>query len=184
MTAAPPFWQVDVQKRLGTEYWTNVYHCARSNQESAKLFAEGVIALERILHQNIVAFISYRVAPFPGPSEGTIVPIGLFGTGGTNTYLPLFNVLRVDFPAPTGRPSRKFYRLPLAENAQIDGNIEPTLVAAYQVHVDNYFASPDSAGMIDVDGQLLVSGRVMPPVGMRQLRRGSRRRITPVIPVA
>jgi hypothetical protein len=184
MTAAPPFWQVDVQKRLGAEYWTNVYHCARSTQESAKLFADGVITLEKLMHHNTVEFVSYRVAPYPGPAEGTIIPIGGFGTGGAGSYLPLFNVLRVDFPAPTGRPSRKYWRLPLEEASIINGDVEPTLVTAYQGHINNYFASPASAGMIDVDGQLLVSGRVMAAVGMRQLRRGSRRRITPVIPVS
>ncbi len=184
MSAAPPYWQVDVQKRLGTEYWTNVYHCARPDQAAAKAFADGVVAFERIIHQSIVQFISYRVAAYPGPSEGTIQPIGSFGTAGSTTYLPLFNVLRVDFPVDLGRPSRKFYRLPLGENAQIDGVIEPTLVDAYQIHVNNYFSGPASVGMVDVDGQLITQGRVMPPVGMRQLRRGSRRRITPVIPVA
>jgi hypothetical protein len=184
MSAAPPFWQVDVQKQLGTEYWTNVYHVARSNQASARLFAEKVIALEREFHHNLTVFTSYRVTPFPGPAEGTVVPVGLFGIGGAGPYLPLFCCLRADFPAPTGRPSRKYWRLPIEEVAQVNGQIEPTFVSAWQGVVDAFFASPDSAGMIDIDGQLLTSGRILPAVAMRQLRRGSRRRITPVIPVS
>jgi hypothetical protein len=90
----------------------------------------------------------------------------------------------MDMPAPTGRPSRKYWRLPLEEAAVLNGQVEPTFVTAWQGHVNDYFASPASAGVIDVDGQLLVSGTIMAPVGMRQLRRGSRRRVTPVIPVA
>lgn len=181
MSAAPPFWQIDIQKRLGTEFWTNVWHVARSTQAAAQTAASAIVELERGLHTTDVEFTSYRVAPFPGPAEGTIIPIGLTGVQNAVNYIPLFNVMRVDFPAPTGRPSRKYWRLPVSEVMIENGVFTPAMVTAYQSNIDSYFASPGSAGLIDVDGQLLVSGRVIPSVGMRQLRRGSRRRLQPII---
>ncbi len=184
MSAAPPYWQIDVQKLLGTEYWTNVYHVAASSQATAMLYAEAIVDLERQSALSSVQFVRNRVAPFPGPSEGTIIPIGLVGVVAGDGWLPLFNVVRVDFPAPTGRPSRKYYRLPLAESAQTNGVLDQNVRAIIQGRFDAYFASPNSSGLIDIDGQLLVSARVMSNVGMRQLRRGSKRRLQPVIPIA
>ncbi len=184
MSAAPPYWQIDIQKRLGTEYWTNVYHTARSSQAAARAAAESIIELEVQFHQSNVELVSYRVAPYPGPAEGTIVPIGLVGLQPIVDHLPLFNVIRVDFPAPTGRPSRKYYRMPIPESGQANGLLTEAFRNGFQASVDNWFATPGSAGLIDVDGQLLISGRIIPAVGMRQLRRGSRRRLQPVIPIA
>jgi hypothetical protein len=179
-----PWWQIDVQKQLGTEFWTNVYHCAEANQAAAKLVAEAIINMERRMHRVSVSFTSYRVAPYPGPSEGTIIPIGLPGILAGTLHLPLFNVLRVDFPAPTGRPSRKYYRLPLGEDDQTDGFINEPTRLTFQSFVDDFFALPIADNIIDVDGQVLDRGVVMKAVGMRQLRRGSRRKLEPVIPVA
>jgi hypothetical protein len=179
-----PWWQIDIQKQLNTEYWTNVYHCASASQAAAKIVAEEIIILERQMHRQVVTFVSYRVAPYPGPSEGTIIPIGQPGLLTGTLHLPLFNVLRVDFPAPVGRPSRKYYRLPIGEDDQTDGNINEATRLTFQSYVDDFFTTVASDSLIDVDGQVLSSGRVMKAVGMRQLRRGSRRRLLPVIPVA
>lgn len=183
MSAAPPYWQIDIQKKLGTEYWTNVYHVARSNQAAAAAAADFWVGIERSIHSEDVQFVSYRVAPFPGPSEGTIYPIGLFGSRPTADSLPLFNVLRVDFPAPTGRPSRKYYRLPVREGDQANGSFTSAAMTDFINQFVATFEDPDSAGLIDVDGQLLTSATPMITVGMRQLRRGSKRRLQPVIPV-
>lgn len=184
MSAAPPYWQIDIQKRLGTEFWTNVYHVARSDQASAAAAAEFWVGIERSIHSVDVLFTSFRLSPFPGPSEGTIYPVGLAGTRPTADSLPLFNVLRVDFPAPTGRPSRKYYRLPIREGDQANGQFTSAAMTDFITQFDATFEDPDSAGLIDIDGQLLVSATPMQTVGMRQLRRGSKRRLQPVIPVS
>lgn len=183
MSASPPYWQIDIQKRMGNEYWTNVYHVARSDQAGARAAGEFIISnLEIPLHREMVEFVSMRVAPFPGPSEGTIYPIGEIGGQPNISYLPMFVVMRVDFPAPTGRPSRKFYRQPVAEADQENGAFTTAAFTAYQGVIQGFFDDPQSSGLIDVDGQLLASGQLQVSLGMRQLRRGSKRRVTPVIP--
>jgi hypothetical protein len=182
MSAPPPYWQVDIQKRLGNEFWTNVYHVAELSQAAAAAVAQGIVTqLEQPLHTADVQFVSFRVRPFPGPSEGTIYPLNVVGGQPAGEYLPLFNVARVDFPAPTGRPSRKFYRLPIKEGEQANGTFTGSILTAYQGVINNFFASPISDNLIDVDGQILSSGILLASVGMRQLRRGSKRRLLPVI---
>lgn len=177
-------WQVDVQKRLGTEYWTNVYHVNKGSQADAQAWAGYIIILERQFHLTTVEFVSYRVAPYPGPSEGTITPVNLFGQAAAGDALPLFNVLRVDFPVATGRPSRKYYRLPLREGDQANGLLLPASRDGYQQTFDDVIFDPNYTGWCDVDGQPILAARVNTAVGMRQLRRGSKRKLEPVIPIA
>jgi len=183
MSVAPPLWQVDIQKRLGTEYWTNIYHCGRSNLAAAQAFADTIVVMERQLHMTDVVFVSYRVSPFPGPSEGTVTPLGVFGLQTQADYLPLFNVLRVDFPVTSGRPSRKYYRMPMAEANQVNGALTPAALTGFQAIVEPFITDPNASGWCDIDGQLITGIRIAPNVGMRQLRRGSKRRLQPVIPV-
>ena len=181
MSAGGPLWQIDIQKRLAGEYWTNVYHCVASTPASAQFVADELVTLERGIHMGNVEFVSYRFAAFPGPSEGTVIPIGAFGNGAIASFLPLFNVMRVDFPATSGRPSRKYYRQPVAEANQENGVWIPTALAGFQANFTNFAATPVSSQLVDVDGQLLQEGRISPSVGMRQLRRGSKRRLQPII---
>lgn len=181
MSASPPYWEITIQKFLNTEYWTNVYHCAASSLASAQNVADAIVLMERGLHSDVVTFDLYRVRSYPGPSEGTITPIGEFGAAGTGSYMPLFNVLRVDWRVTSGRPSRKYYRAPVLESWQ--DNAQLTLAIQSQIAgvLDDFLEKPEFAQMIDVDGQLWVNGIVNPAVGMRQLRRGSRRRALPII---
>jgi hypothetical protein len=175
-----PVWQVDIQKQLGSEYWTNVYHVDVAGQAQAAAVAEQIAAIEQDIHLTIVTFVNYRVRPYPsGGAPGTVYPLGYNGQNPSGSYLPLWNTLNVVFQAATGRPSRKYLRIPIVEEAQSDGVLNPTYLASFQ---DNY-AEPLQLipELVDVDGQGFGAIRVLSAIGMRQLRRGSRRRVTPVI---
>jgi hypothetical protein len=172
-----------VEKRLGTEYWTNVYHVQAADQAVAQAAANNIVSIERGLHYEVVEITKYRLSPYPGPSEGTVYPINVFGLAGpAGDMLPLFNVVRADFPAPVGRPSRKYYRGALTEGDQANGNLVEARAAAVQTALARLGQEGDlAAALVDVDGQALADARVSRLVGMRQLRRGSRRRLAPII---
>ncbi len=176
--------QVDIQKTMANEYWTNVYHCNSPDQAAAVVFAQDIVEVERDIHGVGVAFTSMRVRPFPGPSEGSIIALGGTGERAGGLWLPLFNVCRVDFPVAIGRPSRKYYRLPITEGEVEYNSFTPAFVAAIQLALDNWFLAPGPDPLCDVDGQPLTRAVVMSTVGMRQLRRGSKRKLEPVIPIA
>lgn len=173
-------WQIDVEKVLGTEYWTNVYHVDATSQADAATQGLAIALYEQDLHNVDINLTKYRVSPFPGPSEGTIYPLNLPGQGPDGDRLPLFNVLRVDFAVTTGRPSRKYYRIGITEGEQVDGRLTDAAREGYEAVVLAFVNDPD-IHYVDVDGQPIVQGTVYPLVGMRQLRRGTRRRTTPVI---
>jgi hypothetical protein len=173
-------WQIDIQKQLGSEYWTNVYHVNVAGQAAAAAIAEVIAGIEQDVHLDIVTFTSYRVRPYPPAGvPGTVYPLGYNGQNPSGSYLPLWNTINVVFQAAQGRPSRKYLRIPVVEVAQENGVLTPTYLASFQ---DNY-ATPLEAipELVDVDSEGFGAIRVLSTVGMRQLRRGSRRRVTPVI---
>lgn len=92
--------------------------------------------------------------------------------------MPLFAVLRVDLTVVGSRPSRKYLRGVLAEN-NTDGPYN--LVASAVTSFTNLYAAPLAgvAGLVDVDGEEITGAVVYPKVGMRQLRRGSKKKVIP-----
>jgi hypothetical protein len=181
-----PLFSLDIQKQRGTEFWTNRYILQLADVVSGSTSAAALVEAERAITLSSVTFTSYRVSDqTPNTDVFSITPIGLVGlrTSGVGTEMPLFNVARVDFQVSMGRPSRKYIRGSLIEG---DSESYGALIPAYlQLVNDNYVAGCLAvAAYVDVDGQSLISGACNANVGMRQLRRGSRRRTEPIIPVS
>lgn len=176
MSAGANVYEVVIQKELNGEFWTNVWYLRANNLAEATDKANTIVNdIERPQHMDSVQFTSYRIRPSGTSNQGTTVPIGLTGVLPSADYLPLFCTLRVDFLVPTGRPSRKYFRLPIAEGDQQNGVLVPSRVAGYVAHFGNYFTAGNAGDLCDVDGQELLDARPIARVAMRQLRRGSKR---------
>ena len=164
--------QVDIQKRLGGEYWTNRYFLGVGSVGEAAGYVPDIVAFEKSIHSVQVLFDRARVSDgIPGTDTYVIVP--LTGTGGVAVPegpLPLFNVVRVDFGVGGGRPSRKYYRCGLGDNLTAGPNWQLELIGDYQAAVNTFVNGP--VPYCDVDGQIIISGTVFQSIAMRQLRRG------------
>lgn len=177
--------QLDIQKKLGTEFWTNVYHLEFVGTSQDQTAVDGIIAAERSIHSNFVNFVSARVKEAGSPhGYSQIIPLTGYGSyvfGGQDA-LPMFNVLRVDFSPVIGMPSRKYLRTLFTE-AAVTGS---EFIAEYVTFVQDHYMNAilQSPAPRNDHGFDLVSGSVKTTVAMRQLRRGSKRKIRPVIPVA
>jgi hypothetical protein len=179
-----PIFNVDVQKTRGGIYWTNRYQLVRDEpgltpaEVAAFRFAEGPI------HATTVQFVSLRISDaVPDTDNFTVYP--LTGTGGTadgGTPLPGFCTLRVDIPVGFGRPCRKYYRTYVGENQSNGTTWIPEYVSDSQALMNTLQSTV--AGLCDPQGNLWGTPVVKNTVQMRQLRRGTRRPLTPVIPVA
>lgn len=178
--------QVDIEKTSNlptgqTYYWTNVYHVSAADQASAVAIGNSIVAIEKAVHRTDQTFTKMRVRQtLPDAMSGSIVV--LTGTGAiaaAGDSIPPFNCVRVDFGKAIGRPCRKYLRTGLRETDQANG----LLLSSYVTAVTTGYSTPLVAlgTVCDPDGDLIINGSVMTPVQMRQLRRGSKRKIGPVI---
>ena len=116
------------------------------------------------------------------PSGMSPTIVVLSGTGGRATptdVLPAYCTARVDFGKAVGRPCRKYLRINLGESEQTNGII----LAGVVTTITNNYINPLVAMNVvcDDNGDLIINGVVLTPVQMRQLRRGSKRKVGPVI---
>lgn len=173
--------RITIEKYLATqaEYWTNVYWSSATAIADAAATAAALVAIERGMYLPSVTITKYRVDDGePNTDIFVTTPVNLVGTSGlTGQALPLFNVVRIDFAAGQGRPSRKYYRGVLTEEwSDAFGALPATAKTQIQEWADNLAAV---SSYVDVDGDDIVAGSAYPSVGMRQLRRGSKKKNTP-----
>ncbi len=177
-----PVYQVDIEKRIGQESWTNVWHINVADVAAAQSVAAMLVAQERDLHRTTVTFVGYRIRrtlPTPAPS----LKFTSTGTGNVappSAPLPLFVVVRYDLPVADGtRPLRKYLRMPVGA---IDINFD-VFTAAFVNDMNTRMQGLRAAvpSLCDPQGTLVTGSAASPIVGMRQLRRGSKRRLQPVL---
>lgn len=176
-------YQVVIQKSLGTEFWVNDYTVDASSADGARVKGLQIADLEKVIHHNDVLFTSMRVRLNINLGEqGTVYTLSFHGTGGDYGYAPLFNVARIDMSPTLGRPGRKYLRLPCPTASIVGGRWAQSSLDsindAYCIPLQNL------GGIVKPNGQVITVIRMNSVVGMRQLRRGSKRRLEPIIPVA
>lgn len=176
-------YSLDIEKELAGEFWTNRYILDVASALAGASPAAEIIEAERQYTLDRVNFTRYRISSVAtGDDDYIIVPIDLEGgrTAGVGSELPLFCTLRVDFTVTSGRPSRKYYRGILIEADQTSfGELDDAFLGFFNAAVVDTIAAVEE--YVDVDGQAILSGAAYPKVAMRQLRRGSRRRTTPIL---
>lgn len=181
-----PIYQLDIQKQFETEFWTNVYYVDAPALLDARDTGPYFLTAERTFHASLVNFTAVRVRSVQqGDDEYVTNSITLPGLVPTQNadLLPLFNVVRVDLPVSTGRPSRKFYRGVLRDADAQSRVVNPAKRDQIQQALNDLLADLNAVGVAwtDLDGQPITGAAVQVPVAMRQLRRGSRRRLNPII---
>lgn len=178
-----PVFQVDIEKQLGSEYWTNSYHLSSDDMAAAAAESETLFQAEKAIHLGAVLITKVRISDMVPDNETFIVitknETGLSG-GSSGTGLPLFCAVRVDFQAAAGRNGRKYLRGVLTEADQNDfGVINQTMLD----FINTNYGDPVivDANTCKPDGTMLVDWSTHNRVAMRQLRRGSKR-TQPVLP--
>ena len=176
-------WNVDIEKLYAGEYWTNRYIVSALTLADAATVAESILDLEQNIHRTIVLFTKVRTSDqTPNTDVYRVRSVNEFGELeiAEGQRLPLWNVLRVDFSTGSGRPSRKYLRLPIYEGDIVDGQFN----SGFMSTMGTGYSVPLLAvtGFEDVDGEAFTESTVMPFMAMRQLRRGSKRRTTAILP--
>jgi len=174
-------YRLTVEKFMPTqnEYWTNVYHVnADPGADSVPVSNALVAAEKQLLYTDMI--ITKVSVSIPGSGSGAVLGANVYNEAGVLIAnverFPLFVVARVDFTVASSRPSRKYLRGALAEP---DVNFM-TIVAPVLTRLQTYAnAIAAIAGICDIDGQPIVNGAPKSAPTNRQLRRGSKKKVTP-----
>lgn len=162
---------------LFNEYWTNVYWTAGNIADAAAVLV-ALIQAERAVHYTTVTLTKGRIDDGLENTDAFVTTV--INTAGlrasTAEPYPLFAVARVDFSITgQGRPGRKYLRGVLEEDTANGLN----LTAGMLTVLNTYASDVVAAGVSDPQGSAFVSGAAHPRVAMRQLRRGSKKPVTP-----
>lgn len=179
-----PVYNVDIQKVRFGVYWTNRYQILRDEPGLTLAEVNAFHAAEYPFHGNSVQYVSLRISDqTPNTDNFAVWPLqgaGLIPDGGA--AIPGFCTLRADIPVGFGRPCRKYYRVYVGEDKIIGGNWEPSFIVTAQAAIRSLAATV--TGLCDPQGNPWGDAVVKNAIQMRQLRRGTKRPLTPVIPVA
>lgn len=174
-------WRATIEKyhAASGEFWTNVYGLKATTMADAISAANLIVTNEKGFHCSVVTFTKFRVDDGV-PDTDMYHTQALSGIGerlaGTDV-MPLFVALRVDInTVGGGRPSRKYYRGCLLEG---DVNGMTVTNAAFLSGVSAQLTGIAGDILQDPDGQFYGSAVAMQRVGMRQLRRGTKKKTTP-----
>lgn len=177
-------YQIDTQKQMGGEYWTNRYFVEAGGFAAAIAAAEEIATLESSKSLSTVKFVSAR-ASVPGSENDDYEVITLGFNGGvvsSDPSLPLFCVARMIFSKGPGRPDVKYFKAMVNVGGLQDPfTIKQTTVADLNATLGVGLLGVE--GLCSAEGTPYTRAAVDARIGMRQLRRGSKRKEQPIIPV-
>lgn len=166
--------------------WSNTYLIEADDLTAAEAAATVLGPLEVMLHGSQVLISRIRVSDIVVDTDVfSVVVVNLHGTAfvmATEDWLPLFNTVRVDIGvAGGGRPSRKYYRPPIQEEAQLRGILNTTYTDLFTGVVGDMISEVSTAGgqLVDPDGQAWINPAAQSKVQMRQLHRKRKKTVTP-----
>jgi hypothetical protein len=160
------------------EYFTNVYLAAGSSPAAAAGKAASLVDAERAIFGSYVLFTKSRIDDMIPENdnyyvESVMLP-GLRPGMVETVHTALFNVGRCDFRVQGGgRPSRKYVRNVMENDTS--GNLWS---AGYTTLMNTYINTVIGVGLVDPQGNALISGFLWLEVAMRQVRRGSKKKDT------
>lgn len=182
-----PLFQIDIQKTGYGEIWTNRYILdAVSLSQAHDSALTFMLVAEQSIHAAAITIDRIRTSTLT-PNDNlflTAAPnaVGTFTASGN--ALPLFNVVRADMTMSTGRPSRKYYRGGWG-TGQVGSHLhwDGSDISGITALLNGLRSDLDGAGTpwVDEDGDAVMDATAFTLIGMRQLRRGSRRRTEPII---
>lgn len=169
-----------IHKTSNGEHWVNTYNLQEAyDAAAATTAAQTIVAFERGLYLTNVLITHYNLSDGVEDTDAYFsVPVNQAGqVTPSGDTAPLFNTLRIDFSKlGGGRPGRKYYRGVLHEAVvNAFGALSSTAISTWQTAAQT-MADNTSAGGTNFT---YVTAAVYPYVQMRQLRRGSKKKITP-----
>lgn len=174
-----PF-EATIEKSLYGEFWVNRYYFDAPDLQSASLLAEQVYNAERTIHRQLVVFTKLSVrSTVLNDYVYQSIPLNTNGLNANPSghMMPLFVVARVDLSVAGSKPSRKYLRGVLSEDDVNAMDVSSAMVTFINTNYVNPIAG--ISGFVDPQKADIYGGACSPKTGIRQLRRGSKKKNTP-----
>lgn len=176
-----PIYQVDIQTKAGGIFVSNVYHVAAADLPAARTAGLYIAHTQATLVPTFWSIDHMRIST-PAPNDGLFIsiPLAIPGTrSGAGVQLPPFCRYRVDFEQGFKRPCRKFIIGVLEGDTEGD-DLTQSAIDFVQTNYVNPLFTNSAVVLTGPDGTIITAGQPAKAVGMRQLRRASKRK-SPVI---
>jgi len=172
--------QVDIQTRAGAIYVSNVYHVVATDLSDAREQGLVIVNIQRATLPTFWSITAIRVAtPAEADNQFVSEPLAVPGTRSVGQVMPPFVRFRVDFRQGFRRPGRKFL-IGVAEDDSNGDTFNQGAIDFIRTNYINPILDAEGLTLCGPDGSLFIGGDLNTNVGMRQLRRASKRK-TPVI---
>lgn len=159
--------------------WTNRYFVRADNLEDAHASGLLIKEAERDFHKDDVRFTQVRTSDLVVGNDQFISSLLTdMGTAGSAAgFIPFWNCALTSLSAAGGgRPSRKYYRLPLVESEINNGQMTTAVTALIDNALSALISDLTTAGtpLVDPDDQLLGSPATSTFIRLRQMDRRRR----------
>jgi hypothetical protein len=172
--------QVDIQTDFYQEFITNRYFVQATNIAAAAGEGQLLAALHAKLLPPSVKIDTIRASTLAvGDELFYTVPVNIPGTrAATSQTMPPFCRYRIDFSIGYRRPLRKYLIIPFEEDSE---GSSFTSAAVARVNADYINPLLNLGTVVSREGLAVLGATLNSIIGMRQLRRGSKRRAQPII---
>jgi len=178
-----PTHRIEIRKHAFGHSWANDYLVECPTLDDAESVANILIAFEQNIHYTVVMFDSARISTttkFDRVFRHVVINETGTPDAAGQQFLPLFNTLRLDMTTLDSDPCRKYYRIPIPESEQTDGNFAPGWISALDPQFPPVLAAlPDGSSIVSNKGNIVINGSFHPLVQMRQLHRHKKKKVVP-----
>jgi hypothetical protein len=172
--------QVDIQTDYYGEFISNRYFVDEPGLAEAAAIGVAIANLHAKLLPPSVKIDAIRAStPAPADNQFFTSPVNIPGTrAATSQTMPEFCRYRVDFQIGYRRPLRKFLLVPFEEDSEGSSFTGGAVARVINDYINPLIAL---ASVCSAEGLPVINGSLNARIGMRQLRRGSKRRLQPII---
>lgn len=179
-----PLYQLNIQKVSSGNYWTNRYYINAESFDGGLVVGRAIADIEKTFTGSHVQFVSQRVSTPVKDKPNLYVTevLGFYGQKAFNYAMPLTVCVRVELRKGPTRPDVKYYRAS-ARAEDLASSVLFTNAYVQALNDGPLAALLNLDGLVDRGNRPYDAIEAAVKVSQHQLRRGTKAKVRPVIPV-
>lgn len=179
----PANYRLEIHKHFIETKWCNTWLIGALDMDDGEAIANAIVNFERKIHKDVVTFDYFLLSTILVADRvfrHRAINLQGLASSDAEVWLPLFNTVRVDFNTMDSDPCRKYFRTPISESNQADGELTTAYQAVIQAEVNStFFTTIAGDNLFSPAGNVVISGTVHKRIQERQLRRRRKKKVVP-----